>query len=117
MARSSTCSSSSSATRPTPPPPRPAGTPRERRHVHFGVSHISQALRHDPDLDAALVAAAEARAAKLLSLSGLSPVLIEALVVMAARSRQPAELADAAAAVQDLKRTMERTPDPPPARL
>jgi TusA-related sulfurtransferase len=79
----------------------------ERRHVHFGVSHISRALRHDPDLIGPLVAAAEARAAKLVSLSSLSPVLIESLVVMSARSLQPAELAEAAAAVQTLKCTME----------
>ena len=36
----------------------------ERRHVHFGVSHIRRATELDPDLRATLVAAAEGRAAQ-----------------------------------------------------
>lgn len=80
----------------------------ERRHVHFGVSHIRRAVSIDPDLVGTLVAAAEARAAKLVSLSGLSPVLVEALTIMAAQSLQPAELSEAAADVRALMRTMER---------
>jgi len=43
---------------------------------------------HAPD---AATAAAETRAAKLVSLSGLSPILVEALTIMAARSIQPAD--------------------------
>ena len=62
----------------------------------------------DPDAVGPLVAAAETRAAKLVSLSGLSPVLVEALTVMAARSLQPADLSDAAADVRALMQTMER---------
>jgi hypothetical protein len=50
----------------------------ERRHVHFGVSHIHRAIDHDPELRTMLVAAAEGRAAKLVSLSGLSPGFLEA---------------------------------------
>ena len=80
----------------------------ERRHVHFGVSHIRRAMTLDPDLRGALVAAAERRADRLASLSGLSPVLTEALVVMTAASMQPAELAEAAGGVRDLMATMER---------
>jgi hypothetical protein len=80
----------------------------ERRHVHFGVSHIRRATALDPDLRGVLVAAAESRAAKLVSLSGLSPVLVEALTVMTAASSQPAELAEAAAGVRGLMATMER---------
>ena len=80
----------------------------ERRHVHFGVSHIRRTTARDPELAATLVAAAEARAAKLVSLSGLSPVLQESLTVMSARSFQPAELAEAATHVRRLTRTMER---------
>jgi hypothetical protein len=44
--------------------------------------------------------------AKLTSLTGLSPVLTEALTVMAARSLQPSDIVDAAAAVQRLLSTM-----------
>ncbi len=79
----------------------------ERRHVHFGVSNIKRATFLDPDLTVSLVGAAEARAAKLVSLSGLSPLLVEALTIMAAPSLQPAELAEAAADVRDLMATME----------
>ncbi|HTC73665.1 MAG TPA: hypothetical protein VK655_12320, partial [Solirubrobacteraceae bacterium] len=42
------------------------------------------------------------------SLSGLSPILVEALTVMAARSLQSADLSAAAAEVRALLRTMER---------
>lgn len=80
----------------------------ERRHVHFGVSNIKRAMSSDPGLAAVLVAAAEARAAKLVSLSGLSPILVEALTVMAAPSLQPAELAEAASGVRALIARMEQ---------
>ena len=80
----------------------------ERRHVHFGISNIKRTVAIDPNAVGPLVAAAEARAAKLISLSGLSPVLVEALTIMAARSIQPADLSDAAAAVRALTQTMER---------
>ena len=80
----------------------------ERRHVHFGVSNVKRTVAIDPDAVGPLVAAAEARAAKLISLSGLSPVLVEALTIMAARSLQPADLSDAAANVRALMQTMER---------
>lgn len=80
----------------------------ERRHVHFGISNIRRALAADPDVAGSLVQAAEARAAKLISLSGLSPVLVEALTIMAAPSLAPAELSEAAAAVRGLMATMDR---------
>jgi hypothetical protein len=80
----------------------------ERRHVHFGIAHVRRRLALDPDERAALVSAAETRAAKLTSLSGLSPLLTEALTVMAARSLQPADLAEAGDALRDLMATMER---------
>ena len=80
----------------------------ERRHVHFGISNIKRTIAIDPDAVGLLVAAAEARASKLISLSGLSPVLVEALTIMAARSIQPSDLSDAAADVRALMQTMER---------
>lgn len=80
----------------------------ERRHVHFGISNIKRSVSIDPDVAGPLVSAAESRAAKLVSLSGLSPVLVEALTIMAARSLQPADLSDAAADVRTLMQTMER---------
>jgi hypothetical protein len=80
----------------------------ERRHVHFGISNIRRAMSLDPALSETLVAAAEARAAKLVSLSGLSPILVEALTVMAAASLAPAEVAEAASEVRALMARMER---------
>lgn len=80
----------------------------ERRHVHFGVSHIRRAIASNPDIELALVAAVEARAAKLVSLSGLSPVVLEALTVMSSRSLAPAEISEAAADIRSLMSTMER---------
>jgi hypothetical protein len=80
----------------------------ERRHVHFGISHIRRSVAINPDAIRPLVTAAETRAAKLTSLSGLSPILVEALTIMTARSLQPADLSDAAADVRALMKTMER---------
>jgi hypothetical protein len=80
----------------------------ERRHVHFGISNIKRSVSINPDAAGPLVAAAEARAAKLVSLSGLSPVLVEALTLMAARSVQPSDLSEASAHVRALMKTMER---------
>lgn len=78
----------------------------ERRHVHFGIAHVRRRLHRDPEARDALVASAEARASKLTSLSGLSPLLNEALVWMSAKSSQPADVADAARAVRELQVTM-----------
>ncbi len=80
----------------------------ERRHVHFGIAHIRRRMMLDPSEGAALVAAAERRAAKLTSLSGLSPLLAESLTLMAARSLQPSDVAEAGAALRALMQTMDR---------
>ncbi|MBO0683576.1 MAG: ferritin-like domain-containing protein, partial [Candidatus Dormibacteraeota bacterium] len=74
----------------------------ELRHVHFGVSHVRRLLRRHPESREKLVAAVEARASRLVGLSGLNPAVTEALTVMAARSLQPAQLSEGAAAVHDL---------------
>ena len=80
----------------------------ERRHVQFGIGHVRLRLERAPEERESLLAAAEARASKLTSLSGLSPVVTDSLVLMAARSLQPSDLAEAGAAVRGLMRTMER---------
>jgi hypothetical protein len=80
----------------------------ERRHVHFGIAHVRRRLALGPEERDALVAAAEARAAKLTSLSGLSPVVTESLTLMATSSLQPSDLAEAGAALRELTQTMER---------
>jgi TusA-related sulfurtransferase len=80
----------------------------ERRHVQFGIAHIRHRLAHDPDEQQRLVAAVEVRAAKLVSLDGLSPVVGESLVLMAARSAKPADVGEAGRAVRDLLGRMNR---------
>jgi len=79
----------------------------ERRHVHFGISHVRHVLEGDPERRARLIHASEQRAAKLTELS-LSPLLTEGLTIMAAGSMRPAALSEGARAVGDLMRTMER---------
>jgi hypothetical protein len=74
----------------------------ELRHVRFGVSHLQLALGRDPSVKGRLVAAVEARAAQLAGMSGLDPLVTESLAIMAARSLQPAQLAEGASAVRDL---------------
>jgi TusA-related sulfurtransferase len=66
--------------------------PGRRRRRHIG----------DPAARERLVGAAEARAARLTSASGMSPVVTDALTVMAAGSLQPAQLSEGAAAVAEL---------------
>jgi len=80
----------------------------EQRHVHFGISHVKRSLGANEDAKRSLIAAAENRASKLTGLSGLSPLLTESLTLMAAASLQPAELSEAADAVNELLGTMER---------
>ena len=74
----------------------------ELRHVHFGLSHVRHALAADPSVRTRLVAAVEARSAHLTGMTGLDPLVTESLTIMAARSLQPAQLADGARAVRDL---------------
>jgi hypothetical protein len=80
----------------------------ERRHVQFGIAHIRRRLTLDPDQRSTLVSAAEARATKLTSLSGLSPLVTESLTLLATRSLQPADLSEAGKALRQLQQTMER---------
>jgi TusA-related sulfurtransferase len=74
----------------------------ELRHVRFGISHVRRVLERDPAARSRLVAAAEARAARLVDLTGISPVVSEALTLMAAQTLQPAQLSEAAADVRGL---------------
>jgi hypothetical protein len=78
----------------------------ELRHVHFGLSHVRLALSRDPSVEARLVAAVEARSAQLTGMTGLDSLVTESLTIMAARSLQPAQLAEGARAVRDLMARM-----------
>ncbi|HYN98783.1 MAG TPA: hypothetical protein VEU28_03840 [Actinomycetota bacterium] len=79
----------------------------EQRHVHFGISHVRRSQKIDPDSTPQLIGAVEARAAKLASLTGLSPVLLESLTILAAGSDQSASLRRGAAGVKELTKLME----------
>jgi hypothetical protein len=79
----------------------------EQRHVHFGISHVRRSQRLDPDSTPQLVRAVENRAAKLATLTGLSPVLLESLTILAAGSVRAAPIREAAAKVNELTRLME----------
>jgi TusA-related sulfurtransferase len=78
----------------------------ERRHVRFGIAHIRQRLSGDPEQRTALVGAVERRAAKLVTLEGLSPLVLESLTIMSARSLVPSDLSVAATAVRGLMARM-----------
>jgi hypothetical protein len=79
----------------------------EHRHVAFGIAHVRQMLGRSPDRRKALVGAVEARAATLVNLIGVSPLLTESLTVLAAGSLQRADLARGASAVKELFRVMD----------
>lgn len=79
----------------------------EQRHVHFGISHVRRTQKLDPDSTRQLVGAVEARAAKLATLTGLSPVLLESMTIMTAGSVRSAPIRRAAGEVRDLTRLME----------
>jgi hypothetical protein len=70
--------------------------------VRFGIAHIRQRLSGDPEQRPALVGAVQRRAAKLVTLEGLSPLVLESLAIMSARSLVPSDLSVAAAAVRGL---------------
>ena len=65
---------------------------------------MRRTLARDPAARSRLVAAVEARAAQLVGMDGISPVVTDALTVMAAGSLQPAQLSEGAAAVRELMR-------------
>lgn len=79
----------------------------ERRHVHFGISHVRHVLAGDPQQRAMLIHSAEQRASKLTEMS-LSPLLTEGLTILAARSLKPRALGEGAEDVRQLMSTMER---------
>ena len=80
----------------------------ERRHVQFGISHVRRRLELDPDERASLIAAVERRASKLVNLEGLSPVVVDSLVVMASPSMRPSDIGDSGRAVRALMGRMAR---------
>jgi len=79
----------------------------ERRHVLFGVAHLSEQAAVDPGLRARLRAAVERRHDALRDTAGLNDDVFDALVVMAAGSWTPEAIEAGYRAVQELERAMD----------
>ena len=108
-ARSSTCCASSSGTRPTPRPRRPPGS---RTATSAGTSTSASptsARRLDPTPTSG-TPRRRGRGPRGQAHQPLrpQPVLTESLTLMARRSLQPADLADAGHGLRGLMQTMER---------
>jgi len=80
----------------------------EARHVAFGMEHLRYVLEREPERKTAMVAAVERRSRMLASISGLSPYVHDALVVMAGGGVSVAQIRAGARHVSDLHREMDR---------
>ena len=81
----------------------------EARHVAFGTAHLRYVLSREPERRGALTSAVERRSRMLASVSGLSPYLYDALVVMAGGGLAPAQIRQGARRVAGLHREMDRS--------
>jgi hypothetical protein len=80
----------------------------EARHVAFGTSHLRYVLEREPERRASLALAVERRSRMLASVSGLSPYVHDALVVMSAGGVAPTQIRRGAARVAELHRELDR---------
>ncbi len=78
----------------------------EARHVAFGIGHLQYQLAHDPALRARLAQAVTLRHNALANTAGLNEEVFDALVLLAAGSWQPEDIAAGFAKVQTLKADM-----------
>lgn len=81
----------------------------EARHVAFGTAHLRYVLQREPEKRIALAAAVEKRSRMLASISGLSPYVHDALVILAGGGTQPSQIRHGAGLVTELQREMDRT--------
>jgi hypothetical protein len=79
----------------------------EARHVAFGVAHLERHVACDPSLRGRLSAAVRSRHDALAQTAGLNDEVFDALVVLAAGSFEPDDLAKGWDAVVDLQREMD----------
>lgn len=61
----------------------------ETRHVHFGMSHVKHALKHDPTMYARLEAAVRKRSATLAGVGGVPYAVQDSLTILAAGGTNP----------------------------
>lgn len=79
----------------------------EARHVAFGTEHIRYVLQIEPEKRKSLAAAIERRSQVLASVSGLSPYVSDALVVLAGGGISVAQIREGARHVMGLHREMD----------
>ena len=81
----------------------------EARHVAFGLAHLRRHMGLDPGLRGRLAAAVERRHEALRNTDGLNEEVFEALVLLAAGSWEPADIASGHDRVAALQRDMDRS--------
>lgn len=81
----------------------------EARHVAFGIAHSRYVLEREPEKRIQLATAVERRSQMLASISGISPYVHDALVVLAGGGVSPAQIRRGAKAVSELQQEMDRT--------
>ena len=79
----------------------------EARHVAFGLAHLRRHAEHDPTLLARLATAVHRRHDALQHTAGLNEEVFDALLILAAGSLQPRDLARGWDAVQALEQDMD----------
>lgn len=80
----------------------------EARHVAFGIAHLRYVLEREPERHIQLASAVERRSQMLASISGISPYVYDALVVLAGGGLTPAQVRRGAAAAHQLQLDMGR---------
>lgn len=78
----------------------------ETRHVHFGVSHVRHYLKADPAHLGKLTEAVRARATSMEDVTGINPLVQEALAVLAGGGIEPDQVQVGLERVRLLMRTM-----------
>lgn len=78
----------------------------ETRHVHFGVSHVRHYLAADPGHLRKLTEAVRARAATMEDVTGINPMVSEALAVLAGGGIAPEQVQVGLERVRRLMKTM-----------
>jgi hypothetical protein len=78
----------------------------ESRHVAFGMSHILYRLQQEPNLKDQFAELTKQRYENLSGTAGLNSDVFDALIILAAKSLKPNDIAKGAEAVQILLRNM-----------
>lgn len=78
----------------------------ETRHVHFGMSHVKHALKHDPTMYARLEAAVRKRSATLAGVGGVPYAVQDSLTILAAGGTNPDAVARGHSQFRELMEVM-----------